>query len=79
MDRFMDSADPTKRTRSKEVQNELSSCRERLRLLTSDGVGGEYLSCNVPGLTLSLARPLRLRFSCNCKLFAQKAIAHFAR
>ncbi|KIK71437.1 hypothetical protein GYMLUDRAFT_52515 [Collybiopsis luxurians FD-317 M1] len=34
MDRFMDTADPEKRKRSKAIQDELNSCRERLKLLT---------------------------------------------
>ncbi|KAJ3786715.1 hypothetical protein GGU10DRAFT_166019 [Lentinula aff. detonsa] len=34
MDRFMDTADPEKRKKSKEVQDELNACRERLKLLT---------------------------------------------
>ncbi|KAJ3805779.1 hypothetical protein F5876DRAFT_51258 [Lentinula aff. lateritia] len=34
MDRFMDTANPEKRKRSKEVQDELNTCRERLKLLT---------------------------------------------
>jgi ubiquitin carboxyl-terminal hydrolase 25/28 len=36
MDRFLDTADPGKRARSKEVQAELNTRRERLRLLTQD-------------------------------------------
>lgn len=36
MDRFLDTADPGKRTRSKEIQTELNAQRERLRLLTQD-------------------------------------------
>ncbi|KAG1901728.1 uncharacterized protein F5891DRAFT_1221255 [Suillus fuscotomentosus] len=36
MDRFLDTADPGKRARSKEVQTELNMRRERLRLLTQD-------------------------------------------
>ncbi|KAG1886129.1 hypothetical protein F4604DRAFT_1724815 [Suillus subluteus] len=36
MDRFLDTADPGKRARSKEVQAELNTQRERLRLLTQD-------------------------------------------
>jgi ubiquitin carboxyl-terminal hydrolase 25/28 len=38
MDRFLDTADPVKRARSKEVQAELNTRRERLRLLTQDKV-----------------------------------------
>ncbi|KAJ3766163.1 hypothetical protein FB446DRAFT_758748 [Lentinula raphanica] len=34
MDRFMDNADPDKRKKSKQVQDELNACRERLKLLT---------------------------------------------
>ncbi|KAJ3887313.1 hypothetical protein GG344DRAFT_68912 [Lentinula edodes] len=34
MDRFMDTANPEKRKKSKEVQDELNTCRERLKLLT---------------------------------------------
>lgn len=33
MDRFMDNADPPKKTHSKAIQSELSSTRERIRLL----------------------------------------------
>ncbi|KII93273.1 hypothetical protein PLICRDRAFT_35462 [Plicaturopsis crispa FD-325 SS-3] len=36
MDRFLESADPQKRARAKIIQAELSSCRERIRLLTTD-------------------------------------------
>jgi ubiquitin carboxyl-terminal hydrolase 25/28 len=38
MDRFLDTADPGKRAKSKEVQAELNTRRERLRLLTQDKV-----------------------------------------
>ncbi|KAI9070249.1 cysteine proteinase [Trametes sanguinea] len=34
MDRFLDSADPTKKARSKEIQSELSAARERVHKLT---------------------------------------------
>ncbi|KAL0951889.1 hypothetical protein HGRIS_008546 [Hohenbuehelia grisea] len=33
MDRFLDNADPQKKTRTKAIQAELNSCRERVRLL----------------------------------------------
>lgn len=42
MDRFMDNADLDKRNRSKAIQSELNSCRDRLRLL--QGKDGSYLS-----------------------------------
>lgn len=43
MDRFLDTADPGKRARSKEVQAELNVRRERLRLLTQDKVRSLYV------------------------------------
>jgi len=33
MDRFMDAADPARKAKSKAIQAELNSCRERIRLL----------------------------------------------
>ncbi|KAJ6520185.1 hypothetical protein C8R45DRAFT_808330 [Mycena sanguinolenta] len=39
MDRFMDSADPQKKARSKEIQAELTKCRERIRALLSSKRG----------------------------------------
>ncbi|KDR85578.1 hypothetical protein GALMADRAFT_53377 [Galerina marginata CBS 339.88] len=33
MDRFMDTADPSKKVKSKAIQSELNSCRDRVRLL----------------------------------------------
>lgn len=38
MDRFMDNADPAKKARSKSIQAELNTCRERLRLLVDGQV-----------------------------------------
>lgn len=34
LDRFLDSADPQKRARSKQLQEELNSCRDRIRVLS---------------------------------------------
>ncbi|KAJ7897243.1 hypothetical protein B0H14DRAFT_2677490 [Mycena olivaceomarginata] len=39
MDRFMDSADPQKKARGKEIQAELTKCRERIRTLLSSKRG----------------------------------------
>ncbi|KAJ7040245.1 hypothetical protein C8F04DRAFT_1082915 [Mycena alexandri] len=39
MDRFLDSADPQKKARSKEIQAELTICRERIRTLLSSKRG----------------------------------------
>jgi len=36
MDRFIDGADPTKKARSKVIQAELTTCRERINVLTHD-------------------------------------------
>jgi ubiquitin carboxyl-terminal hydrolase 25/28 len=36
MDRFMDNAEPAKKSRSKAIQSELSTCRDRVRLLVED-------------------------------------------
>jgi ubiquitin carboxyl-terminal hydrolase 25/28 len=36
MDRFMDDADPVKKSRSKAIQSELTTCRDRVRLLVED-------------------------------------------
>lgn len=47
MDRFLDTADPGKRARSKEIQANLNTQRERLRLLTQNKVRTLYRSCNV--------------------------------
>ena len=35
----MDDADPAKKSRSKAIQSELSTCRDRVRLLVEDKVG----------------------------------------
>ena len=35
----MDNADPAKKSRSKTIQSELSTCRDRVRLLVEDKVG----------------------------------------
>ena len=35
----MDNADPAKKSRSKAIQSELSTCRDRVRLLVEDKVG----------------------------------------
>ncbi|KAJ7204386.1 hypothetical protein GGX14DRAFT_646865, partial [Mycena pura] len=39
MDRFLDSADPQKKARGKEIQAELTKCRERIRTLLSHKTG----------------------------------------
>lgn len=44
MDRFLDSADPTKKSRSKKLQRDLNLCRERCRLLTSGKVLSSFRS-----------------------------------
>lgn len=38
MDRFLDTADPAKKARSKVIQTELTACRERVRLLVEGKV-----------------------------------------
>lgn len=38
MDRFLDTADPVKKARSKAIQSELTACRERVRLLVEGKV-----------------------------------------
>ena len=40
MDRFLDTANPIKKNRSKAIQSELSSCRDRVRQLVEGKVGG---------------------------------------
>jgi ubiquitin carboxyl-terminal hydrolase 25/28 len=47
MDRFLDTADPEKRARSKEIQAALNTQRERLRLLTQGKVRTLYSSCDL--------------------------------
>ncbi|KAF8167496.1 hypothetical protein B0H34DRAFT_647132 [Crassisporium funariophilum] len=43
MDRFMDTADPVKKAKSKAIQTELSACRDRVRLLV-DGKDAPFTS-----------------------------------
>jgi hypothetical protein len=38
MDRFLDSASPAKKLRSKAVQADLNACRERIQVLTQGSV-----------------------------------------
>jgi ubiquitin carboxyl-terminal hydrolase 25/28 len=40
MDRFLDTADPIKKNKSKAIQSELSACRDRVRQLVEGKVGG---------------------------------------
>ena len=47
----MDDADPAKKIRSKAIQSELSTCRDRVRLLVEDKVG--KLICLIFFLTVT--------------------------
>jgi len=40
MDRFLDTANPIKKNKSKAIHSELSSCRDRVRQLVEGKVGG---------------------------------------
>jgi len=62
MDRFLDSADPEKKLRSKAVQAELTACRERLRALTqgTSGPAQLYLSNTLEFLAQQEATSLPL-------------------
>jgi len=44
MDRFMDNADPTRKAKSKAIQQELNATRDRLRLLV-EGKVRRNLTC----------------------------------
>ena len=44
MDRFLDSADPEKKERSKAIHAALSACRDRIHLLTTGTVSASHFA-----------------------------------
>lgn len=50
MDRFMDNADPQKKTHAKLIQSELNACRDRVRLLL-EGKVSDFTNINLYNTT----------------------------
>ena len=51
MDRFLDSADPEKKERSKAIHAALSACRDRIHLLTTGTVNASAFAVIYRALT----------------------------
>jgi hypothetical protein len=61
MDRFMENADPQKKTHAKLIQSELNACRDRVRLLLEGKVSDLSIACyRVAYLNHGLGWPLQL-------------------
>lgn len=55
MDRFLESSEPMKKTRSKAIQGQLNACRERIRQITETKVWLQFVTLT-PSLIILLAR-----------------------